>query len=292
LAIPDFRQFPGGAPANVAVAIGKLGGEAKFVGQVGDDTFGRFLKQALDTYRVDTSLVSLHPEAKTALAFVFLDDSGERSFEFFRNNTADMLVSKDQISSEWFGDIFHFCSNTLTETDIAETTYEAIARAKTAGSLVSFDINLRHNLWPTGQADAAAVTRCFKHVDIIKVSIEELDYLAEDEQSFVKSAVAEGVKLVLITDGGEPIKVVAPGIYSSISTPKVDVVDTTAAGDAFTGGFLFALSREEDLSAALTDQDTLEYLTFFASQCGGFTVARQGAFTALPELKDVEDFLS
>ncbi len=287
--IPDFRQFPGGAPANVAVAIGKLGGDARFVGQVGNDTFGHFLKSSLETYHVDTTQILMHESAKTALAFVFLDDQGERSFEFHRDKTADVLLTPFDVKDQWFmnSDIFHFCSNTLTDENISNTTLHAIEKAKKQGCLVSFDINLRHNLWPKGKADIETVTRCFKFVDIIKVSKEELDYLApQGEQSFVTDAISQGVKLVLITDGGEPIKIIAKGIYSEITPPKTNVVDTTAAGDAFTGGFLFALAEQSDINKALTNQDTLEQIVLFASKCGAFTVARQGAFTALPTLDD------
>lgn len=289
--IPDFRQFPGGAPANVAVAIGKLGGEARFAGQVGDDTFGRFLKSSLETYQVDTQSLRLHPTAKTALAFVFLDDSGERSFEFFRDQTADLLLKPTDIQDRWFlgADVFHFCSNTLTDEAISETTIAALQKAKKQGCLVSFDINLRHNLWPNGEADRNRVMTCMDYVDVIKVSKEELDYLSpEGEQAFVKEVIGQGVSTVLITDGGEPIKVIAKGVYSEITPPETDVVDTTAAGDAFTGGFLFALAEQDNPKEALTNQDRLEEMVLFASRCGAFTVARQGAFTALPTLEDLK----
>ena len=288
--IPDFRQFPGGAPANVAVAIGKLGGDARFAGHVGDDVFGKFLKQSLETYDVDTSNMFLNPNAKTALAFVTLDDDGERSFEFYRDKSADMLMAEQDVKDKWFmgADLFHFCSNTLTEPAIAKTTLFALEKAKNQGCMVSFDINLRHNLWPELKADAETVLACFNYVDVIKVSKEELDYLSpEGEEAFVKNAIAQGVTTILITDGGNPIKVLAKGIFSEITPPKTEVVDTTAAGDAFTGGFLFALAEQDDLKKALQDQQTLEELCLFASKCGAFTVAKQGAFTALPTMDDL-----
>ncbi|MEJ2042238.1 MAG: carbohydrate kinase [Reinekea sp.] len=288
--IPDFRQFPGGAPANVAVAIGKLGGDARFAGHVGDDLFGRFLKQSLETYGVDTASMVLSSSAKTALAFVSLDESGERSFEFYRDQSADMLMTEQDVKDKWFmgAELFHFCSNTLTEPAIAGTTRFALEKARKQGCLISFDINLRHNLWPNLKADKAVVLECFKLVDVIKVSKEELDYLSpEGEQAFVKNAIDQGVTTILITDGGNPIKVLAKGVFSEITPPETNVVDTTAAGDAFTGGFLFALSEQSDLKKALTDQQTLEQLCLFASKCGAFTVARQGAFTALPTMDDL-----
>lgn len=290
--IPDFRQFPGGAPANVAVAIGKLGGNARFAGHVGNDVFGQFLKQCLETYQVDTANMAFNANAKTALAFVTLDAEGERSFEFYRDQSADMLMTEQDVKDKWFigADLFHFCSNTLTAPAIANTTLFALEKAKKQGCLVSFDINLRHNLWPDLQADKAIVLDCFKYVDLIKVSKEELDYLSpEGEEAFVKQAIAQGVRTILITNGGEPIKVLAKGIYSEVTPPKTNVVDTTAAGDAFTGGFLFALAEQTDLKKTLQDQQTLEEITLFASKCGAFTVARQGAFTALPTMDDLAD---
>ncbi|EAR08360.1 carbohydrate kinase family protein [Reinekea blandensis] len=289
--IPDFRQFPGGAPANVAVAIARLGGDARFAGQVGDDTFGQFLAQSLETYGVDTQHLSLHPTAKTALAFVFLDDDGERSFEFHRDATADLLLTEFDVKDRWFigSDIFHFCSNTLTDANITKTTLAALKNARKQGCITSFDINLRHNLWPDGQADRDRVLACFEHVDLIKVSREELDYLSPDgEVAFVRHAIEQGVTTVLITDGGQPIRVLAKGVNSEITPPATTVVDTTAAGDAFTGGFLFALAEQPDLSKALTDQKTLEEMALFASKCGAYTVARQGAFTSLPTLDALE----
>lgn len=290
ISIPEFRQFPGGAPANVAVAIARLGGDARFAGQVGDDTFGRFITDSLTTYGVDTNHLTLHPEAKTALAFVFLDEQGERSFEFHRDATADLLLTEFDVKDRWFigADLFHFCSNTLTDKHITGTTLAALKNARKQGCVVSFDVNLRHNLWPEGQADAQRVLDCFSHVDVIKVSRDELEYLAPDgEEAFVRHAIGQGVSTILITDGGEPIKVLAKGIYSEITPPATLVVDTTAAGDAFTGGFLFALAEQPDLRKALADQQALEEMALFASKCGAYTVARQGAFTSLPTLEEL-----
>jgi len=159
LHLPEFRQYPGGAPANAAVAVAKLGGNAKFAGQVGDDTFGQFLADSLQAYGVDTQFLERHPQAKTALAFVSLDHTGERSFSFYRDASADVIFNKDQILPSWFDNnaMIHFCSNTLTTDDIADCTKHLIAQAQQHQSFISFDVNLRHNLWPTGKADQQRV---------------------------------------------------------------------------------------------------------------------------------------
>ena len=151
----NYRQYPGGAPANAAVAVAKLGGKALFAGQVGTDSFGDFLADALSQYNVDIQFLAQHQEAKTALAFVMLNKDGDRSFSFHRHQTADVLFSAEQVKDTWFKDqpIFHFCSNTLTESAIAQTTIVAVEKAKYHQSLISFDVNLRHNLWAQGHAD-------------------------------------------------------------------------------------------------------------------------------------------
>lgn len=293
LSIPEFRQFPGGAPANVAVAIAKLGGKSSFLGQLGDDHFGHYIKEALIKYGVDTQYLAFHPTAKTAMAFVFLDQDGERSFEFYREKTADLLFTVDQLSNPCFSehDIFHFCSNTLTDSAIAKTTTAAIQQAKDNNTLVSFDVNLRHNLWDTGQANSESIYACLEQSDIVKISREELDYLDnEGEQNFAKRLIGSGVKLLLITDGANAIKIIAKGIHSAISIPAVSVIDTTAAGDAFSGGFLYALCQQEDLYEAIADQETLESIVVFASICGAITVTRAGAYPALPTLEEVQEF--
>ena len=171
LRINNYRQYPGGAPANAAVAVSKLGGKAFFAGQVGDDTFGEFLINALRTYQVDTQFVSKHPHAKTALAFVLLDEMGERSFSFHRHQTADLLFDKSQVDKNWFNEsaIFHFCSNTLTEKSIAACTEYAVEQALMHGAIISFDVNLRHNLWATGKVTISVVDKLVKQAHVFKI---------------------------------------------------------------------------------------------------------------------------
>ena len=172
LQLPAYRQFPGGAPANAAVAVAKLGGLARFAGQVGQDAFGDFLAQALQAYGVDLSLLKRHPTAKTALAFVMLDETGDRSFSFYRDQSADVLFAPEQIGADWFAakPILHFCSNTLTDDFIAHTTSQLVKQAKAAGCLVSFDVNLRHNLWQEGTANRERINALVWQADIVKFS--------------------------------------------------------------------------------------------------------------------------
>ena len=144
LSLNAFTQYPGGAPANAAVAVAKLGGDAAFAGQVGDDQFGHFLIDALRLY-------------------------GERSFSFRRDGTADIVMTREQVGTDWFRDqpVVHFCSNTLTDAHIADVTRYVVAQARQRGSVVSFDVNLRHKLWPADKVDAGVVNELVHAADVV-----------------------------------------------------------------------------------------------------------------------------
>ncbi len=289
--LKEYRQYPGGAPANAAVAIAKLGGKAFFAGQVGNDAFGHFLEHALVTYQVNTQFLCKHTSAKTALAFVMLDEDGDRSFSFYRDQSADVLFSKQQIQSSWFADqaLFHFCSNTLTDEQIAETTQCAVNMAKEQQCLISFDVNLRHNLWTQGKADINLVNNLAYQSDLIKFSRDELDYLAENNiAGYLDKCFEQGVSLVVVTDGEKDIEILTKNNQETLSVPQVKVVDTTAGGDSFSGAMLFALSQLEHPKAIFSSIDKLKALITFASHCGAYTVAKPGAFPALPNFSDIE----
>jgi len=302
LQLPAYRQFPGGAPANAAVAVAKLGGNARFAGQVGQDAFGDFLAQALQAYGVDLSLLKRHPTAKTALAFVMLDETGDRSFSFYRDQSADVLFAPEQIGAGWFDSkpILHFCSNTLTDDFIAHTTTQLVKQAKAAECLVSFDVNLRHNLWPkqpsalTPQACRERVNQLVWQADIVKFSRDELQYLCDGFESqavYLQHCLDAGCQLLLVTDGAGAIEYYRAGsAVAKVIPPKVQVVDTTAGGDAFIGGLLFSLSciPAATLPEVSLPQGALLHACIeFATACGAVTVTRPGAFPALPDAAEI-----
>lgn len=291
LSLNQFTQYPGGAPANAAVAIAKLGGKAQFAGQVGDDPFGEFLKSALNSYQVDTQFTHTHPSAKTALAFVFLDNQGERSFSFHRENTADMVFNESQVSDAWFKSqpIFHFCSNTLTELSIAQVTEKIVVQAKSQRCLISFDVNLRHNLWAENQADKALVNQYVMQSDLVKFAKEEIDYLSEGQrEDYLAQCFANGVKNIIITDGANPIRICNPYKQLTIVSPRVIAVDTTGGGDAFIGAVLFGLSQGGE--QRFNNLERFSALVKFASHCGALAVSRPGAFPAFPTFNEVKEW--
>ncbi|ADZ93249.1 carbohydrate kinase [Marinomonas mediterranea] len=291
--LETFTKFPGGAPANVAVAAALLGGDSHFVGQVGDDAFGHFLKDELEGYGVKTDSMLMTSDAKTALAFVSLDETGERSFEFYRNPSADMLFKSEDFSSAWFESakgVFHTCSNTLTDENITAATMTGIELAKAANWVVSIDVNLRTNLWPNNTVDTARVITWMQTADVVKASLEELSVLASDPYALIQESLEKGVAVFVLTDGGNPVRYYTSTDKGEVQTPKVDVKDTTAAGDAFVGGLLYQLAEQggDRASVQSLSQAQLHNIVRFAVACGADSVTRLGAYPSLPNLEQVE----
>lgn len=296
----SFRQFAGGAPANVSVAIAKLGGNTFFSGMLSTDTFGNFLYQSLKNNQVKTDYIKFTKKAKTALAFVSLDQDGERSFDFYRDNTADLCFQPSDFEKEWFDEsgIYHFCSNSLTDHLICQSTIAGITHAKNNDWLVSFDVNLRLALWPESSQTHSTIMSVIKSADIIKMSMDELVYMAKDEghQHFIAELLADGVSLVLITNGGEPLQWYTEQHNGSFHAKTTQVVDTTAAGDAFIGGFLFTIGQQNITKSALDDwlnnRKNIDNAVRFAGACGAHAVSIAGAFPSLPTLESVQPFIN
>ncbi|GAA0721823.1 carbohydrate kinase [Dokdonella soli] len=295
-----FLQYAGGAPANVAVAVARLGGRADFVGMLGADMFGDFLLESLRAAGVGTGCSARTVAAKTALAFVALDPEGERSFSFYRPPAADLLFRAEHFQPECFADTgaFHVCSNSLTEDAIAATTLQGIARARDAGALVSFDMNLRPALWPQGIDPHPRLWDVLMVADLIKLARAELDYVAGplgDERTVMTRLWEGRAKAVIITDGAAPIRWFTRDAAGQVPSFRVRALDTTAAGDAFVGGLLYRLAEHgvdgEGLPVFVRDAGAFEGALRFAAAVGGLTVTRHGAFAAMPALAEVEQLL-
>lgn len=286
-----FTPFAGGAPANVAVACARLGVPSQFLGMVGDDTFGHFLIRELQRHDVNTQGVVLTQEARTALAFVSRDSNGERTFDFYRPPAADLLYRVEHLPYGIFEQpaIVHLCSNSLTDPDIAATTLDIATMAKRASCLVSVDANLRHNLWNEGSADKWLVTQLLDCAELLKLSLEELDYLrgAHPQEAWLAERLAAGVKIILITDGPNNVVLKGIGIERTITPPNVTAVDTTAGGDAFIGGLLAELSAYGISGNWQSDIDFLVRAVDMACRCGAHAVTRPGAYAALPTHADI-----
>lgn len=293
----SFLQFAGGAPANVSVAVARLGGRSNFIGMLGQDMFGDFLLQSLRDAGVATGGVVRTDAAGTALAFVALDTHGERSFSFYRSPGADMLFRIPHFDRVTFGDIsmLHVCSVSMTEEEIAQVTFEGMRRAAAAGAIVSFDMNLRPMLWPRDSDPAPRLWQALALADVVKVSREEFDWLCRasggDDVTVFARLWRGRPRLLLITDGGRPLRWRTRGDTGEVPAFRVTMQDSTAAGDAFVGGFLYQLGCQlacgSDLDAFCGDRAQIEESLRFAAAAGALAVTRRGSFAAMPALAEV-----
>jgi len=300
----SYTPLAGGAPANVAVAYAKLGGMAYFAGGISEDSFGAMLIQQLEFERVNTSYVKRVQDSNTALVLISLDQAGERTFNFYRDNTADTQYDRTHINNiNWQKiDIFHYCSNTLTNEHMYHDTLHAIESANANNVLISFDVNLRQQLWHDSTLLCERVDACIRKSDIIKLSKEEAEYLAKtkhvDLSDYVNYLLSQKVKLIVITDGENPVQVTSTSFSTILDVPRITPVDTTAAGDSFIAGFLFYLAQTVNanggrsiLSKAIVQREQVSSAVLFAAKCGAHTCQEKGAFTALPSLTDLQHTL-
>jgi len=296
-----FLQYAGGAPANVAVAAARLGADTHFAGMLGQDMFGDFLAESLASAGVATDCIVRTDEAKTALAFVALDASGERSFSFYRPPAADLLFRSAHFHPNCFEGTrsFHVCSNSLTEAEIAEATLEGMRRARQAGAMVSIDLNLRPALWPTGVDPLPRLWEALSLADLVKLSREELEYLAasvpDGGAAVIERLLGAQAQAVVITDGAAPIRWHTRHGNGVLTGFQVTTVDSTAAGDAFVGGLLFGIGERGGDGTAFAsfcaEQTGLLEAVHFGAAVGALAVTRKGAFAAMPSLGEVQQLL-
>jgi len=293
---PAFIPHAGGAPANVAVAVARLGDGSAFVGMFGQDVFGDLLLRGLADAGVDTRHTRRTDAANTALAFVTHDAQGERSFSFYRPPSADLLFRDGDFDPAIFarGNIFHAGSCSMTEPASAATTLQGMTRARDAGALVSFDMNLRPALWPRFDDPAPTICRALALADFVKLSAEELAFLAASTGS--ETAVFErlwsaSTQFLIVTDGERALRWFTRTATGEMSPFAVRAIDSTGAGDAFVGGFLHTLVAADSLERLLEDGARRDSALRFAAACGALAVTRIGSFAAMPALTEVQAFL-
>ncbi|MDQ0976785.1 fructokinase [Neobacillus niacini] len=292
-----FERAPGGAPANVAAAVAKYGQEAAMISKLGNDAFGDFLVEKLDVAGVETEKIYRTDDANTALAFVSLKENGERDFSFYRNPSADLLLSEEEIEPSWFqaGDILHFCSVDLVESPMKQAHKKAIAAVSAAGGLVSFDPNVRLPLWGNPEDCRKAILEFLPAADIVKVSDEELNFITglQDESDAIKSLFVGNVKAVVYTKGPAGADLILRNQTFESSGYAVEAVDTTGAGDAFIGGFLYQLlellANPENIEEVLRNHQAS--ILQFANASGALTTTGKGAISALPNKSAVEELI-
>lgn len=297
--VPQFKKEAGGAPANVAACISNLGGEAKMISKVGADAFGTFLKKILEANQVGIEYVFQTTEAKTALAFVSLREDGERDFMFYREPSADMLLDVSDVQSISFekGDIYHIGSISLIDEPVHTATVEGIKEAKANGGIVSFDPNIRLPLWPNEEHARLQINRYFPEAHIVKISEEELLFLTgiEDEKQAIDSLFQGDVQLILLTKGEKGCTYYTRKKSATVEGYSVVVQDTTGAGDAFYGAFLYKVSQavedESSLDRFIHDELNMKQVLMFANAAGALTTTKRGAISALPNQEVIKHLM-
>lgn len=290
--VNEFIKMPGGAPANVVATVSKLGGKSRFIGQVGKDAFGDFLIDTLRQYNVDTQYIEQTSKAKTTLAFVSLTNEGERDFIFYRNPSADQLFESSQIKKASLEHtIFHFCSVSLSNDPIKEAHRYAIQLVKENNGFISFDPNIRLALWQDHDAYRSVIKAFMPYANLLKISSDELYFITgiKDEQEAIASCFVGDVEYIILTRGKDGVDFYTKTITYHVPGFHVHPRDTTGAGDAFIGAFLYQLSKDE-LTPSSFDQKIVEYLRF-ANAVAALTTTRPGAMHAIPDEDEVLLFL-
>lgn len=290
-----FSPALGGAPANVCAAYARLGGKASLISQLGDDPFGHKIMYELDKCGVDTSAISLTNKANTALAFVSLGSDGNRTFSFYRKPSADMLLSPDQIDQKDLEGAYalHFCSVSLGDFPMKQAHRKAISEIRKQGGIISFDPNLRFQLWDDEDALRRTVLEFIPLCDILKVSSEEVGFITgkTDIADALPMLFVGDVKLVVYTCGGGGAYAFTKDSYCFAPARDVNVIDTTGAGDGFIGSFLFKLNQmgitKDRLAHMQTDE--LKKSVAFSNEFCTRSVTKHGAIASYPDMKDYVD---
>lgn len=302
--VASFEKCPGGAPANVAVGLAKLGVPVRFAGVVGDDPFGRFLRAYLARFGVGVSGMRLTREALTTLAFVAIREHGEREFAFYRKPGADTLLRPGDLEPGAVrgAAILHHGTITLADEPGRSTLLGMLEEARRSAVTVSLDVNFRESLWPEPARARAEIERVLAYAHLVKLSEEELELITGARTPDGAQRLLEqhpGLALVVVTGGAAGSWAAGRGGRQARAEGfRVTAVDTTGAGDAFWAAFLWRLWRMAERQGCRVEEaarqcgaEELHDMLLAANAAGALTVQVRGAMTALPTLDELERFL-
>jgi fructokinase len=287
-----FKKAPGGAPANVAVGLARLGVQSAFMGKVGDDPFGHFLVQTLADAGVDVGSVRFSGAARTALAFVSLRADGDREFVFYRNPSADMLFEPAEVDAAVISNakLLHYGTISLIGEPSRSATLHAIELAREAGCIVSCDPNLRLALWPDRDAARAGLLDAIARTQVVKLSDDELRFLtgSDDPAAARQQLWHDQLELMVVTMGSAGCVYFTPRFDGVVLGFGVAAIDTTGAGDGFVAGLLCGLLADWN---GLQEEARVRSICRTANAVGALTTTERGAIPALPTLDRVRRFL-
>lgn len=293
---PLFEANPGGAPCNVLAMLAKLGRKVSFIGKVGNDFFGKQLKDAITEVGIDASYLQMDDEIHTTLALVHTFEDGDRDFSFYRNPGADMMLTAEEVSEELIADsrIFHFGTLSMTHEGVRGATIKALELAKKHGALISFDPNLRPPLWNSLDEAKEQVLYGLKFCDVLKISDNEIQWLTGKDDftegvGWIRERYPD-ISLILVSMGRDGSRA-----YYKDSVVEVapflqeNTIETTGAGDTFCACVLnYVCANGLD---GLTEENLKEMLTF-ANAAASLITTRKGALRVMPTKEEVERMLS
>lgn len=291
-----FARNPGGAPANVLAMNARLGGKTAFIGKVGKDGFGDFLRRTLMENGIDVSGLVVDEKVPTTLAFVQLDSRGDRSFTFYRNPGADVMLAPDEVKRALIDNaaIFHFGSVSLTADPSRTATLEAARYARQQGVMVSFDPNYRPLLWGNPAEAIRWMQEGVKLANLLKVSEEEMQLITnESDLARGSEALIEmGPSLVLVSLGAKGAYYRNAVSAGYLATYDVPTVDTTGAGDAFMGAIHYQLRGKSAADLRTIPASELEEIVRFGNAAGSLTTTKGGAIPAMPSMEEVRNCIA
>lgn len=285
-----FEQNPGGAPANVLAVLSKFGVKCAFVGKVGNDVFGDFLRKQLLDLSIDCRNLVLDPNHNTTLAFVTLDDKGDRSFSFYRNHGADTCLSEDEIDFELIKEcrIFHFGTLSMTHQPSLSATIKAVEYAKSCGKIISFDPNYRALLWDNEESAIAAMKSGLKYANIAKLSLEEAQMITGKllPQDCLKQLLNYDLSFVAITLGPKGCVYATQKYTGAFPEYPANVVDTTGAGDNFWGTLIFGFLKNGGKFDRISEEKLSE-IVLMANITAAMSTEKKGAIPSIPDYSQV-----
>ncbi|WFY12998.1 aminoimidazole riboside kinase [Escherichia coli] len=278
---------PGGAPANVAVGIARLGGTIGFIGRVGDDPFGALMQRTLLTEGVDITYLKQDEWHRTSTVLVDLNDQGERSFTFMVRPSADLFLETTDLPCWRHGEWLHLCSIALSAEPSRTSAFTAMTAIRHAGGFVSFDPNIREDLWQDEHLLRLCLRQALQLADVVKLSEEEWRLISgktQNDRDICALAKEYEIAMLLVTKGAEGVVVCYRGQVHHFAGMSVNCVDSTGAGDAFVAGLLTGLSS----TGLSTDEREMRRIIDLAQRCGALAVTAKGAMTALPCRQELE----
>lgn len=288
-----FEACPGGAPCNVLAMLNKLGKKTAFLGKVGQDQFGKLLKNTLDEVGIDTTALYMDQEVNTTLAFVHTFPDGDREFSFYRNPGADMMLTAEEVDAEFIkkARIFHFGTLSMTHDGVREATKKALRLAKENGLIITFDPNLRPPLWSSLELAKEQMEYGFQYCDVLKISDNEIQFISgkEDYDEGIRCLQEKyQIPLILLTMGKDGSRAYYKDMRVEVLGKTVKAIETTGAGDTFCGSSLNYV-LEHGLEN-LTEENLKEMLSF-ANTAAALITTKKGAIRAMPEKEDVLEFM-